>query len=94
MQDIRKAETAALANTTTTEFILVQNRAGSYQLIIKTASGNAGTIQFGISKKGSAPALTNAFAYGASQTITLTVNRNESLWAKASAGTQNFLVEY
>jgi hypothetical protein len=95
MPNIRKGATAALAGATTTEFPLVQSPSGTTRVTIKTASGNAGTIQFAVAAKGGAgPVMTAQFAYAASQTIVLTLTRNDSLWAKASAATQNFLVEY
>ncbi len=94
MPNIRKGETAALADTVLREFPLVQADNGTAQVTIKTASGNAGTIQFAIAIAGSVPVVTAAFAYPASQTVVLSVGRNESLFAKASVATQNFLVEY
>jgi hypothetical protein len=93
MPDIRKGETAALANANLTEFVLTQGKNGS-KVKIKTASGNAGTIQFGVGISGSAPTLSASFAYGSSQQIDLEVGRNQVLFAKASAGTQSFTVEY
>jgi hypothetical protein len=93
MPNIRKGESASLANANLTEFILTQGKNGA-RVKVKTASGNAGTIQFGVGVSGSAPALTGAFAYGSSQQVDLYVGRNEVLFAKASVGTQGFTVEY
>lgn len=93
MPNIRKGESVTLANTTAVEYVPQQANQGA-EIIIRTNPSNSGTIQFAVTVENSTASFTNAYAYPADKVLFLTVGRNESIYAKASAGGQSFSAEY
>jgi hypothetical protein len=91
---IRFGEAVALTDTTAIEFVIDTTRTYVSQpyidLPITTAAGNAGTIQFQV---GATPAAGQT-AVAADKKILLCGVQNGlyNFWAKASAGTQTFMV--
>lgn len=93
MANIRKGESATLADTTAAEFIPIQENSGA-EIVVRTSTSNTGNIQFAVAVKGAAPSFTNSTSYASDKVAFFSVGRNESLWAKASVANQSFSVEY
>ncbi len=63
------------------------------EVIIRTAPGNTGTIQFEVSSQ-TVTDLSGQHAYPADKEIYLTMGRGDKLYTLASGANQSFITEY